>query len=189
MRKPATAPVGQVETASLPALERAPLAALNVLRGDEIIELCLRPSHWYIAMISARPAGAALLLAAAAAWVTWGNWSSPAALIVAALLVLGAGRVLVASLQWASKLYVLTNRRVLRFSGVFNVHLVECPLSRVATCGLALGPYSRVLSVGTVETSPTSEHFAAVRWEHVNQPEQVLAAVERAVRRSRNGDQ
>ena len=43
-----------------------------------------------------------------------------------------AGRVMWAVLQWMSRMYILTDLRVIRLSGVFHVDIYDCPLRKIA---------------------------------------------------------
>ena len=62
-----------------------------------------------------------------------------------------------AVLEWVSRLYVLTNRRVMRIRGVFNVEMFECPLDRIQNTEVQLSITERLVRVGTVmiETAGT----------------------------------
>jgi uncharacterized membrane protein YdbT with pleckstrin-like domain len=63
---------------------------------------------------------------------------------------LTAGRLAWATLEWVSRLYVLTNRRVMRIRGVFNVDLFECSLDRIENTSTSLTLGERLVRVGTV---------------------------------------
>ncbi|MBI5863700.1 MAG: PH domain-containing protein [Planctomycetes bacterium] len=174
--------------AALP-VETTPVAALAMLDGGEIVELSIKPSLWFVAFAAARVVIVAQVAAAAVAIVAvgGGGWSRTAASLVALFELLALLRGLVASLQWASRLYVLSNRRVMRFSGVLNVSLVECPLVQIAEAHIRLGFWQRVLRLGTIRMTPTNSRLPTVNWEHLAAPAHILEKLVRAIRRAQSG--
>ena len=53
-------------------------------------------------------------------------------------------------MQWASRVYVLTNRRIMRIRGVFSADLFECALVKIIGSKVVAGPHERVLRLGTI---------------------------------------
>lgn len=164
----------------------APLAAAAILDNDEIIELSLKPSLWYIVTASLRVVCVAAVVGGAAALGTRSAMPHVAswALVLGALAALV--RMLIASLQWASRLYVLTNRRVIRFSGMFTVYVRELPLIRVERAEPIITPLRRALDIGTVRLTPADGRLDVVQWEDVARPEWVHETLVKAIRRSRH---
>ena len=152
------------------ATAQKPTASLKMLGGDEIVQLSIRPSPWYIVFSSFKLVLAMGLLAAGIAIATRGWYSSAAAVAIVVVVLVGLSGVLGATLQWASRTYVLTNRRVLSFRGVFSVDVDECALPQIATARIQRAWYQRQARVGSIHLTPTSQDKPAIVWEHVARP-------------------
>jgi hypothetical protein len=92
----------------------------------------------------------------------------------------------VAALQWVSRLYVLTNRRIMRLTGILNVDLFECPLTKIQHTYLTLAWYERLTGVGTIAFATSGTGGTEASWTHVQNPlelhERVRSAIHRAQR-------
>src|SRR5437762_12286393 len=148
----------------------APAAALNILSGDEIIQLSIKPSLWFIPIVSARWVLTMVLLAAI---VVVGSrlttWFSQIAFNT--FLSIAAARLAIAALQWASRLYVLTNRRVIRSKGVRNVEVAQCLLTRISGVELRANWQQQQLRLGSIHM-PNLNNTPIV-WENIARPAQV----------------
>lgn len=157
------------------------LAKLNI-SGDEIIEMSIKPSLWYIPVVSFRVVTGVVLLAAAALGLDHDLAQRPLIGYLAGLLVLS--RLAFAALQWASRVYVLTNRRVIRFSGVLSVTVLECPLRSVSDARLFATWYQALLRLGSVVIERHTAAPVRINWAHIAQPrvvhEKLLRAIQRA---------
>jgi uncharacterized membrane protein YdbT with pleckstrin-like domain len=89
-------------------------------------------------------------------------------------------------LQWASRLYVLTNRRVMRIRGVFNVDIFECPLTRIQNTFLSLALHERITRLGTIGFATAGTAAVEARWVNVPNPLEVHEKVRRAIRNMKN---
>ncbi len=94
-----------------------------------------------------------------------------------------------ATLQWVSRLYVLTNRRVLRLRGVLDVVLFECPLHKIQNTWLTLSLAERLTRVGTITLqtaggSATSGGTAS--WRLISRPLEVHEKLRSAINRAQN---
>jgi len=96
-------------------------------------------------------------------------------------LVLGAARLVFATLQWASCLFVLTNRRIMRLSGVMNVDVFECPLTKIQQTYLSLVWYERLTRLGTLAFATAGTGGVESTWLHVNDPLEVHERVRSAI--------
>jgi hypothetical protein len=180
--------VAPADAVSAPALPSTHAASIKLLGGDEIIQFSIKPSLWMIPMVSARVAAVTLLLALAVAISSQSTWAPPQSLAVTALLLTAVARVLIASLQWASRLFVLTNRRVLRFSGIVDVKVAECALARIARTDLLLTIPQRLARVGSIRMTPSDDRLTVVTWEHVGRPAHVYQLLIRAIRNAQSGE-
>lgn len=168
-------------------IEEAPAARLELLDKDELVELSIKPSLWFIAIVSARVVALFAVLGAAVALATRESGSQVAGYAVSLAVLIVVLRVVIASLQWASRVYVLTNRRVMRFSGVLNVKLSECPLARIGQSSLQHATVQRMLRLGSIFMVPTGQDQAAIVWEHVARADQIYERVIRAIRKAQSG--
>lgn len=169
------------------ALEEASAAQLELFDEGEIVELSLKPSLWLIVFASGRFLA---LVAVATALVVLATRNSGAQIGVYAAslgVLLAALRLVVASLQWASRVYVLTNRRVMRLSGVLSVELAERPLKCIARADLRLNAVQRALGVGSITMQAVGEAGPALIWEHVARVGPIHEKLTRAIRRAQLG--
>ncbi len=175
-------------TDAAPISEAPPVVAAQAavkleLDNDEIIEFSIKPSLWFIALVSARWVFLLTLLAAALMVVTSGNWGWQTTVALQLIACLATARAGVATLEWASRHYVLTNRRVMCFTGVWTTAVTACPLSRISRADLRATPYERILRLGTI-TIATAPDAPAMFWENVAHPAQVHEALLRAIHKS-----
>jgi hypothetical protein len=79
---------------------------------------------------------------------------------------------------------VLTDLRVLRISGVFNVQIFDCPLRKVARTRLLQSTRDRLLGVGSIEIIPMDDDEPEGLWQTIAKPrlvhEQVVAQINKA---------
>lgn len=171
---------------AIPAVADAkPAVAMQMLDGDEIVQLSLKPSIWYIPLVSLNVVLPAVIAALGATAIA-ANWGwTPLTQYTAQLALLAAVvRVAIASLQWASRLYVLTNRRIMSFRGVLTVEASECQLSRISRVDLNARWYEKLLRVGTAELSSVGPQTEVLYWQHLARPDEIHGILVKAVRRA-----
>lgn len=168
----------------------APQAAakLELLDGDEIIQVSIKPSLWFIPLASFDAIVPLALVAAALAVVTRSSSSPLVTVAFQVLAALAALRLGIATLQWASRLYVLTNRRVMRFMGVLNVHVTEARLAQISAVDLHVRWYGRWVSLGSILMRSEDATTAALAWDDVARPHEIHELVLRAVRKAQSKD-
>lgn len=164
------------------------VVAQQLISNDEIIYFAIKPSPWFVVLASARWLCLAITLCVLACtrfvplgyqWYIWqlGVWI--------AVLRLGWG-----ILEWVSRLYVLTDRRVLRIRGVFNVELFECYLSRIQNTYLTISLGERTTLTGSISFQ-TAGTDALASWQTIARPleahEKLREAIARAGPRGNNG--
>jgi hypothetical protein len=165
------------------AMPVASLLARQVLRDGELVILIAKPSRWYV-ILSSLGWTAAVLIAAIAA-----KMADPrhVHIYVDAAIFAVAGRVMWALLNWMGRLYVLTDQRVMRLAGVFNVDVFECPLRKVARTRLVPTFRERLLRLGSIEIIPQDESRPCAIWQTIRKPAEVNERIQAAIRRSRQG--
>lgn len=172
------------ESPSVTASGKKAVAASLELHGDEIIQLSIRPSPWCIAVYAFKLVVGALLLGGAIVAAARGRAPLGVSVALLVLLLTMFSGIVAATLQWASQLYVLTNRRVICFRGVFSVDARECALTRISGLDLQRTWYHGPLHLGTLELRPVKAGQAAIRWEHVPRPEEVYDILAQAIRKA-----
>ncbi len=156
----------------------------HLLDGGEIVHFAIKPAPWFILLVSLRWIVAAGMLACLA-WVDVVAPSYRVNALQAAVLIV-AGRMGWAAMEWVSRLYVLTNRRVISIRGVAKVEVFECMLDRIQNTHVVLSPPERLVRVGTIafQTAAAGSTGGTGTWRMVAKPldvhEQLLAAIQRA---------
>jgi Bacterial PH domain len=192
-------PVHAAESAAIAAASGtrvSPLAALlsgQVLRDGELVLLVLNPSLWFILFQSIRFAAAVVLvLLCARVLGDRHQFVHGIAYFETGAFLIG-GRLMFAVVQWMRRLYVLTDRRVIRLAGVFSVDVFECPLRKVAQTRVTTSFKERICRVGSIEIQPceppggSEETLAAIVWQTVPRPIEVNERLAAAIRRAKNG--
>ena len=126
----------------------------NMLGENERIQLITR-QHWFV-LFSAILAEIiiTLLLIAAIAVATF---YFPLALIGLVLVLLPLISMLRDILIWSNHEYLVTNRRVIQISGVFNKNVVDSSLEKVNDVKMTQSFFGRIFDYGDVEIMTASE--------------------------------
>jgi hypothetical protein len=161
----------------------AALLTRHILRDGELVLLILKPSLWFIVLGAMRFAAVVLIgIIAAKLWIPH---AGTRAAEVGAFLI--TARVMGAVLQWMGRLYVLTDLRVLRLSGVFNVDIFDCPLRKVSHARMYRTFRERLLRLGSIEIVPAMDGCTPGDWRTIKRPVEVLETIEATVRRAKQG--
>ncbi len=155
----------------------------NVLDGGEIVFFALKPSMWYLVLVSARwLAGAAVIILLAP--FLFKARSATAEILTQAALLVTAVRLILALLQWSSRLYVLTNRRVMCYGGVIKVSLFESPLVHIRNTYVNASPVERICDVGSIGFSLQGGKKVDVWWEQVSDPHAIHERIRRSIEKA-----
>lgn len=173
-------------TVAVPDAARTSLAALltrHILRDGELVLLILKPSIWFIFLSSLRfMAAVGLLMIAAKVFDDALPYHAVA--YVQAGIFLIAGRLMWAVLQWMGRLYILTDLRIIRLSGIFNIDIFDCPLRRVSQTRLTSSSKERLFGLGSIEIIPRGDEELPAVWQTIARPreihEQIIATINRA---------
>lgn len=155
----------------------------KLLNEGEIVILALKPSLWFIFLVS-WPATALVASLVAVAYI--GEHSLglhiPPHLVMVVCTCLLVIQLLAACMQWVGRLYVLTNVRILRVRGVLRVDIFQCPLKQVHDVLLTATTGERFLTVGSLhfKTDCPAEEAG---WMHISKPNEVCEVVKDALRR------
>ncbi len=168
------------------SLERVgTLLPAGLIHDDEVVLLLVRPSLLFVplACLGSLTLIAILMLALAlmAIQVSWIPWSEGHAygLGVAAAAV----RLLWQSFEWWCRLYVLTDRRVIRRMGVLYVLVFEAPLRNIQHTSVFMPLRERVFGLGTIGFATAGSDVFDAFWLTIRQPFAVHRLVVEAIQR------
>ena len=108
----------------------------------------------------------------------WGTAIAIAAVIAGLTLVIGY-------LRRISTKYLITTQRLRISRGIVSKKVQETRLERVQNVNYEQGVIDRMLGVGTVDFDTAGTDDSEFRFEWVNEPEQVVRAVDRASEEAR----
>jgi len=109
---------------------------------------------------------------------SWGRAIAVAAAIAALTLVIGY-------LRRVSTKYLITTQRLRISRGIVRKNVQETRLERVQNVNYQQGVLDRLLGVGTVDFDTAGTDDSEFRFDWVNEPEQVVRAVDSAVEEAR----
>jgi hypothetical protein len=161
---------------SCPATTAAvtPLGAMlvrHILRDGEIVLLALKPSFWFIFISSLRFMAMVSILALGA--IAWEGRHNREWFYIEAAIFLLAGRIMWAVLQWMGRLYVLTDLRVIRLSGVLKLEIFDCALRKIARTQVTASTKERFCRTGSIEIIPADETCPLGVWQTITRPLEV----------------
>ena len=176
---------GAAAAAPVPATTAlAAVLSRHIIRDGEIVILLLKPSVWFIFLSSLRFAAIVLLLMGATKIFDEHLPPLNTLAILEGGIFLILGRLTLATLQWTSRLYVLTDMRIVAISGVFNAQVFECPLRKVARTRVIYSSRERITRLGSIEIIPVAEDAPAFLWQTIARPrlvhEQIVATINKA---------
>lgn len=170
--------------AELTAQEGA-LPALN-LQDAEVVILVIRPSGWFVVLTAWPILVVAALVAVAEClllYVFTGNGAGRQ-MVLLLCLAAGAARLMIGCFQWSGRLYVLTNRRALRFRGLVRPRPIEIALKDVAGTHLTAMRMERMVGVaGLVFDSPKPQRRAPF-WTHIARAGEIKQIVDETIHRA-----
>jgi len=165
------------------ATPTASLLTRHLLRDGELILLVVKPSVWFILLSSLRFIAVTLILAIAVKLSTRGYTH----LCIEATVFCLAGRLLFATLNWIGLLYVLTDQRVLRLSGVLNLEIYDCPLRKIARTRVLRTFREKLTRLGSIEIIPQEEERPCGLWQMVAKPVEINQQLNETIRRAKAG--
>ena len=185
------APVTRAKPSPDEGISTAPLqhaAALpaDLIHDDEIIILLLRPSVLYILLstlgsLMAIAIISLILALAAAKFSRIVGWSETSAFALGAVLALI--RLSWQTLDWYNRLFVLTDRRIIRRMGVLRVSVFETKLKNIQHTSVFMRVRERVFGLGTIGFATSGSDVFDALWVMVRQPFAVHKTIVEAIRR------
>jgi uncharacterized membrane protein YdbT with pleckstrin-like domain len=154
----------------------------DLLIDDEQIVFVIKPSLWMIAFLCFRTVLIAVVVATLALFagplLQLERWSVP---IVQGCIVAVLARVVFAFLQWLSRTYVLTDKRVIRIRGVLTIDVFQCSLVRIQNTFLVLTLPQRLLGLGNIAFATAGTGSVEAVWRHVKKPLDIHQQLLRAI--------
>ena len=107
---PSDKPAMQQAGASGEAIDAQALVPAHLLDGGEIVIFAIKPSMWFIVYVAFRWVAALGMIALLARSIAQSLPDFNESIILQLAALLAGARIVVALMQWVSRLYVLTNR-------------------------------------------------------------------------------
>ncbi|MCK5113352.1 MAG: PH domain-containing protein [Phycisphaerae bacterium] len=174
---------------AIPALASDQAIPDRVLRSGEQIILIVKPSVWFVLLNSIQPLVIlGIMIAVAASGDAIGvamNARIRNGLLLG--LILGLGLTLTLSCcRWFGRLYVLTDRRLLRISGIARVNVYECELARISSVDVVQTFGERIVGIGSLKFQIKDNPYSNPEWVNLAQTQHIADEVRTAVSRAKN---
>lgn len=160
--------------ASEAAARAAGMLPAELLQPGEIIILLLKPSAWFILLAPLRTLTLILVLALIAyvvnSYAGLGVSGQNLAMITLALMLV---RLFWQFLEWLSRVYVLTDRRVITVAGVLRVLVFESTLEKVQHTNMHFSLRERLFALGTISFATAGTAVSETCWLMLNTPLEV----------------
>ena len=160
------------------------LIPAQLLQTGEIIVLMIKPSPLFILLA---PLPTLVILAVLTVLAVYLHRMFPLGLAESQIVLLGsvfiALRIFWQFMEWLSRVYVLTDRRIVRVQGVFRISVFEAPLQKIQHSNLYFSLRERVFALGSIlfATAGTAAHEIA--WTMINQPLEVHQKITETINR------
>jgi len=92
------------------------------------------------------------------------RWTGIGVALIAAVSLLSAW------LRWRYTIYALTNKRILRRTGVFGRSYLDCSLGKVQNVEVTMTPLGRILNFGTIRIATARTKGQDIEWTDVRGP-------------------
>lgn len=157
----------------------------HLLQPGETVILLLKPSILFVPLASL---SSLLGIALATFFLAWLDHRFPRLpgsdhVFITLGILLGAVRLLWQVLEWITRIYVLTDRRIIRRKGVLRVSVFECPLGSIQQTAVFQSLRERVCLLGTVCFATAGAASFIALWEYVASPFEVQRTVAEAIER------
>lgn len=173
------------EATSLTVDQVEALLPEGLIHDDEIVILLLRPSLLFVPLASLGSlmfiAILTLALAIVAIRIGWIPWSEAQAYSLG--VAAAAARLIWQSLEWWCRVYVLTDRRVIRRMGVLRVNVFETQLKNIQHTSVFLRLRERLFGLGSIGFATAGSDVFEAFWVMIRQPFAVSRAVVEAIQR------
>ena len=192
--KPTDSDTSAAEVTGEPTLAdpMPPPSVQPLIQDGETVLLTIRPSPWFILIDGGWIYLFLITLALLLAWLNHQPWSPviiPESQVFPLLATALSIRIVWKFLDWANRLYVLTDQRIMRRRGVIQFSLVEAPLGRIQHSAIFTRVIERILGLGTIGFATAGSGQFEVVWEMISNPLAVHQTVTDAMERYGRPDQ
>lgn len=174
------------ETGELGQANPAVLLPEQLLQPGEVIVLALKPSLWFILLGSLRFLAVVIAAAMILAWLR----QIEVLAVNRQDLILATGGLIMLRLfwqflEWLSRVYVLTDRRVVRVKGVIQVDVFEASLKQIQHTQTHFTLLERIFALGTIGFATAGTAVPEAYWLMIARPLEVHQTVVRTLERYR----
>lgn len=167
----------------------AAMLPAELLQPGETIILLIKPSPWFILLEPLRAVMVLLTLMVLTAWLGRRDLLPTQLIGQRDLILLCIGllgiRLFWQFLEWLSRVYVLTDRRVVRVQGVLRVFVFETALKNVQHTNASFSVRERLMGLGTISFATSGTAFTEATWRMVAHPLEVHRIVVQTLQRYR----
>ncbi len=176
---------GAIERENL-AVRAATMIPAELLQPGEIIILLLKPHPLYILLWPLKTLTIMSLFMLLGVLVARdaGSYDLAQNIVIAGSLLMVA-RLFWQFLEWLSRVYVLTDQRVVTVAGVLRVRVTDTPLSNITHSELFFSLRERFFALGTLGFNTAGTAFTEAYWVMVAKPLDVHAKVVETLKRYR----
>ena len=158
----------------------------QLLQDGEIIILMLKPSLWAVLLESLAFLTWVLILLLLGLTLQQMGWLPLRHTDLSVMVVVAVGgRLLWQFLDWLSRVYVLTDRRVLVVRGVVRVQVFECALKRIQHTTTTFNLRERLFGLGSLSFHTAGVPVTEATWRMLARPLQVHHIVVQTLNRYR----
>ncbi len=161
----------------------------NLLQDGESIILAIKPSSWFVLLISL-PVLFIVAGVGSGAYLAdklFGYESIPLRLLGLVLSFIVLIRIMVASFQWLARLYVLTNRRAMLIRGIMKFDVAQCPLVDIDETILTATSAERTLAVASLYLKMNGKKCEPIVWLYLAEPAKIQKTLEQAIHQAKRG--
>lgn len=168
------------------SIRAATMLPAQLLQPGEIIVLLIKPSPLYILLAPLKTLTVLFLLTVVLVFTneylySYTGVSNREWVLMGVVLI--SLRLAWQFVEWLSRVYVLTDQRVIRVRGVLRVSVFECRLAQIQQTDLSFNIRERLFGLGTIGFATAGTAFTEAYWTMIANPldihQQVVAAIKR----------
>jgi len=160
----------------------------ELLDSGEIIVLLVKPSPWFILLVPIQSllmvALATIGLTLAWAYLPISHMVSQRDIVLSGMGVIGL-RLFWQLLEWLSRVYVLTDQRVITVSGVLRVIVFQTQLTQIQNTNMVFSIRERLFRLGTITFATAGTGHIESVWQMLARPLEVHKEIVRVIGRYR----
>jgi hypothetical protein len=164
----------------------AKLLSSHILRDGEVVLLILRPSLWFVPLSCIQFIAVAVVLTILVRFLNIQNHATIHSLMEFGISAISA-RLVWATLQWISRLYILTDLRIISIAGVFQMQIFDCPLRKIVRTRLTRTASERCTGTGSIEIVPQDETSPFGEWKTIAHPIKIHETIVATINRAKQG--